>query len=58
MCTHLYHFEKFQLTKIWSVLPHFFSCVTTIFPEFIWLTKWKDRGHTHLVAWPHFSASK
>jgi len=21
--------------------------VTTIFPEFIWLTKWKNGGHTY-----------
>jgi len=24
--------------------------VTTIFREFIWLTKWKNSGHAHLVA--------
>jgi len=25
----------------------FFSYVTTIFPELIWLTKWKNSGHAH-----------
>jgi len=36
----------------------FFSCVTTIFPKFIWLTKWKNSGHTHFSCVTTFSASR
>jgi hypothetical protein len=48
MYTPLYHSEKFQLTK-YSLFDHiFFSCVITIFPEFIWLTTWKKSDHAHI----------
>ena len=45
MCTLLCTILKISVNHVYGMRDHIF--VTTIFPEFIWLTKWKSSGHAH-----------